>query len=379
MFFIIFFIVHALVNFYIAFRGWQALEAVPSLRPWFILFMTLMFVAYIFGRSLEKVWYHSIAITLHWIGALWFAAMLYITLMLLLTDLLRVANYFIPFIHIINKGSIVVLKLKLFVIISSLSGLIILFGHINTRYPKTSRLDLSIPKYAGNLQSLRIVAASDIHLGTIIGPRKTSRLVKMINELNPDIILFAGDILDEDVKPVIKQNLGNCLQQLKAPLGVFTCTGNHEYIGGGEASVNYLEKNGIKVLRDTAISINNNFYLIGREDLHKRWSSGTARLTLQELMADIDHSKPIILLDHQPYNLEEAAKANIDLQLSGHTHHGQLWPFGYITNRIFELSRGYMKKENTNFYVSTGFGTWGPPVRTGNRPEIILINLYFKD
>ncbi len=379
MFFIIFFIVHTLVNFYIAFRGWQALEAVPSLRPWFIIFMILMLVAYIVGRSLEKVWYHSIAITLHWIGALWFAAMLYITLMLLLTDLLRVINYFIPFIHIINKGSIVVFKLKIFVIISSLSGLIILFGHINTWYPKTSRLDLSIPKYAGNLQSLRIVAASDIHLGTIIGPRKTSRLVNMINELNPDIILFAGDILDEDVKPVIKQNLGNCLQQLKAPLGVFTCTGNHEYIGGGEPSVNYLEKNGINVLRDTAISINNNFYLIGREDLHKRWSSGTPRSTLQELMVDIDHSKPIILLDHQPYNLEEAVKANIDLQLSGHTHHGQLWPFGYITNRIFELSRGYMKKENTNFYVSTGFGTWGPPVRTGNRPEIILINLYFKE
>ncbi|MBI9063417.1 MAG: metallophosphoesterase, partial [Marinilabiliaceae bacterium] len=97
-----------------------------------------------------------------------------------------------------------------------------------------------------------------------------------------------------------------------------------------------------------------------------------------ELLKDTDHQLPIILLDHQPFNLDEAASAAVDLQISGHTHHGQLWPFGYLTEKIFEVSRGYKQKGNTHFMVSTGFGTWGPPVRTGNRPEILEITLHFE-
>lgn len=378
MFFVIFFSIHALVNFYIAFRGWQALEAVPAFRPWFILFMLIVTVAYPAGRMLEKLWYHPVPITLHWVGAFWFAGMLYITLMLLFTDMARITNYFLPFFDKFGAPDIPTLKLRAFSVVSLIAILIIAGGHFNAWYPKISRIDISLPKEAGNLEYLRVVAASDIHLGTIIGPRKTEKLVNTINSLKPDIILFPGDVVDEDVKPVIKQNLGENLQKLSAPMGVFASTGNHEYIGGGEPSIRYLEQNGINVLRDSALLINNSFYVVGREDLHKKWSTGKSRMGLDELLSDVDFSKPVILLDHQPYNLDEAMHAGVDLQISGHTHHGQLWPFGYITKRIFELSRGYLKKENTHFYVSTGFGTWGPPVRTGNRPEIVLINIYFK-
>ncbi|SKB60794.1 metallophosphoesterase [Alkalitalea saponilacus] len=378
IFFFIVLAVHTVVNLYIAIRGWQALEAASNFRPWFIAFMILVYVAYPAGRILEKIWYHPIPITLHWVGAFWFAAMLYVTLMLFLTDIGRIANHFFPFLEKIAGSNVPAIKLKFFIAVSAISGLIILFGHINAWYPKTSRIDIVIPKEAGNLQSLRIVAVSDVHLGTIIGPRKTGKMVESINRMNPDIILFAGDIVDEDVKPVIKQNLGRNLQQLKAPLGIYASTGNHEYIGGGDPSINYLEQNGIRVLRDTVISIHDNFYVVGREDLHKKWVTGNPRKDLSEILKDIDRSKPVILLDHQPYNLDDAMEAGVDLQISGHTHHGQLWPFGYVTNRIFEVSRGYKQKGNTHYYVSTGFGTWGPPVRTGNRPEIVLINLYFE-
>jgi len=241
-----------------------------------------------------------------------------------------------------------------------------------------SKVEISLPKQAGIMDSLRVVAASDVHLGTIIGPRKTQKMVDKINSLQPDIILFAGDVIDEDVKPVLKQNLGSNLQQLRAPFGVFASTGNHEYIGGVEESLKYLEKNGIDFLRDTAILINNSFYIVGREDLYKEWMTGTPRKTLNELLVGVDMSKPVIVLDHQPTNLDEAVKANVDIQLSGHTHHGQLWPIGFITNLMFEVSRGYMQRGNTHFFVSTGFGTWGPPVRTGNRPEIVLLDITFK-
>ncbi|URW80653.1 metallophosphoesterase [Xiashengella succiniciproducens] len=378
LFFIIVLSVHALVNFYIGIRGWQALEFYPALRPWFVFLIVIAFLAYPAGRILEKFWYHPIPISLHWFGAFWFAVMLYATLLLLFVDLARIVNLFVPFVGKLSGGNIPALKLAVFGIVSMITIFTVGLGHINAWTPKIVRLDLVIPKQAGQMEYLRIVAASDIHMGTIIGKRRTEKLVNTVNSLNPDIILFAGDIVDEDVGPVIKQNLGASLLQLHAPYGVYACTGNHEYIGGGEKPIAYLEGHGIKVLRDTALLINNSFYVVGREDLHKRFASGQARKSLDELLSDADKSRPLILLDHQPQNLHEAEIAGIDLQLSGHTHYGQLWPLGYVTDRIFELSRGYLQKGNTHYYVSTGFGTWGPPVRTGNRPEILVINLYFK-
>ena len=274
MFFIVFLTVHTLVNLYIAIRGYQALELVPKYRPWFIAFMILMFVAYLAGRTLEKTWYGAIPISLHWIGAFWFVAMLYTTLMLLLVDFSRIANLIFPFIPSIPVKSFLHLKFYAFTAIASITALIIIGGHINAWHPKITELSLYLPKKAGNMDSMRIVAASDIHLGTIIGPRKTAKLVKTIQNLNPDLILFPGDVVDEDVKPVIAQDLGKCLENLEAPLGVFSSTGNHEYIGGGEPSIQYLQQSGIHVVRDTALLINNSFYLIGREDRHKRWSNG---------------------------------------------------------------------------------------------------------
>jgi predicted MPP superfamily phosphohydrolase len=99
--------------------------------------------------------------------------------------------------------------------------------------------------------------------------------------------------------------------------------------------------------------------------------------TIPELLIGTDPEKPVIVMNHQPYNLDEAVKSNVDLHLSGHTHHGQLWPFNFMTKAIFELSWGLMKKENTTFYVSSGFGSWGPSVRIGNRPEVLLFNVKF--
>lgn len=372
----IIFSIHFFVNLYIYQRGLQWLESMPSLKPAFKILMLFLFLSYPAGRFLEKVWYAPPATTLHWIGAFWFAGMLYFTLSLLTVDLVRIINWifhFLPF-----KGTEAYTKLK-FITGSVISGLVILtmlIGFLNAWHPKINKYSININKSAGHLKSLKIVAASDIHLGTIIGPRKTQKLVETINSLQPDIILFAGDVVDEDVQPVIKQNLGDNLRQLKAPMGVYASTGNHEYIGGVERSVEYLIEHGITVLRDTSLVIEGAFILAAREDRDKN-RSRTPRLNINVLLENIDHTKPIVLLDHQPYNLNDAMQAGIDLQISGHTHHGQLWPFGYITQKIFEVSRGYKQKGNSHFIVSTGFGTWGPPIRTGNRPEILEITLNF--
>jgi predicted MPP superfamily phosphohydrolase len=202
--------------------------------------------------------------------------------------------------------------------------------------------------------------------------------VKDINLINADIVLLAGDVVDEDIKPVIKYNLGEILKLIKSKLGVFAITGNHEYIGGVEPAVKYLAEHNLIELRDTSILIDNSFFLIGREDRSGRGFGGRPRRSLLELMKGIDKSLPVILMDHQPVKLNEAFEYGIDLQVSGHTHHGQLFPFNFITKKIYELSYGYMKRGNTHYYVSCGVGTWGPPVRTSSRPEIVEIKLMFK-
>jgi hypothetical protein len=379
IFLLIIFGIHFLVNGYIYFRGIQGLEAMPHLKTAFRIIMLLFVIAYPLGRYLEKVWLSPVSDAVHWIGALWFAGMLYAFLIVFAIDIVRVFSAFFSFLPEKGTQTYITLKWHTTWISAIIVVMVVTGGFINAWTTKISTLNLFIDKEAGTMKELRIVAASDIHMGTIIAKRKSTKLVNTINGLKPDIILFAGDIVDEDVQPVIRKNLGECLLQLKAPLGVYAVTGNHEYIGGVDRTTEYLTSHGINLLRDTVQFINNAFYIAGRDDKDKQRFTGSPRKEITELLTDIDKDKPIILLDHQPFHLSSVQDAGVDLQLSGHTHHGQLWPFGYITSKIYELSRGYLKKGNTHFYVSTGFGTWGPPVRTGNRPEIVVINIKFRE
>jgi predicted MPP superfamily phosphohydrolase len=373
IFFLIIFSIHALVNAYIYMRGIQGLEALPQAKIWFKYSMLFLVLAYPIGRFLEKVWLSPVSDAFHWIGAFWFAGMLYTVMLLVIIELVRIGNGIFHFLPEAGTGAFLQTKLYAFYGVASLVFVIVLAGFINAWHPKINHLKIHVAKSSPR-KSLRIVAASDIHMGTIIAQRKTAKLVRTINSLKPDIVLFAGDVVDEDVQPVIRQNLGRSLLQLKAPLGVYAITGNHEHIGGVDRTVEYLSTHGLSMLRDSAVLIDNAFYVVGREDKDNRMYG---RKEVVDLLNGLDMSKPIILLDHQPFNLDKVQQAGVDVQLSGHTHHGQLWPFGYLTQKIFEVSRGYKQKGNSHFYVSTGFGTWGPPVRTGNRSEIVLMDLTF--
>jgi len=241
----------------------------------------------------------------------------------------------------------------------------------------TKTYKFKIKKNAGELKSLNVVMASDIHLGTIIGKSHLAKIKDRVNELNPDIVLLAGDIIDEDISSVIKNNVGEELARFKSKYGIYAVTGNHEYIGGVENACKYLSAQGVNVLRDSVTKIDNSFYLVGREDRSKNQFTGNKRKELYNLLKEVDKSFPLILMDHQPFGLNEAFENNIDLQLSGHTHYGQLWPLNYIVEKIYNPSWGYVINGNTHYYVSCGVGGWGPLVRTGSRPEIINFIITF--
>lgn len=378
IFFGIIFSIHFLVNYYIYSRGIAGLEGWPQYRTAFRVWMLVMLLAYPLGRFLEKVWYSPVTVGLHWTGAFWFAAMLYLVLILVGFDLIRLANTVLGFLPPRHTPEYIQLKKWAVIGTSATVLLIVVAGHLNAWIPKINRSAIQVHKSAGAVKSLKIVAVSDIHLGSIIGPRKTASLVEKVNALNPDVILLAGDVVDEDIDPVIRQNLGESLRQLRAPLGVYAIAGNHEYIGGVDRALDYLRNHGLTILRDSVVTLPGNIHIVGRDDRESLRHGHSGRKSLKALLEGLPASEPVVVLNHQPYDLNEAVEAGADIHISGHTHHGQLWPWGYLTGRIFELSRGYLQKGTTHFFVSTGFGTWGPPVRTGNRPEILDIVVTFE-
>lgn len=370
IFFSIVLIIYGLVNYYIFITGWNAVY--PAYKTIYLISFLILSLSYLAGRFSERAYPNPVSTLLIWIGSFWMAAMVYFLIAVLLLDLSRLINLIVP----IFPGSLFrnfeQSKFILFIIINSIVFVTVLLGFLNARSPRIKNLNLNINKKAGEIKQLTIAVASDIHLGTIICKSRLEKIVKIINSLDADIVLLPGDVVDEDIGPVIKQNQGETIRKIESKYGVYAITGNHEYIGGVEPACKYLVEHGIIELRDNHVKIEDSLYIIGREDRSKR-----NRKPLNELMNGIDRNLPLILMDHQPVHLEEAEKNGIDLQLSGHTHHGQLWPFNFITKKIYELSRDYKKKSNTHYYVSCGVGTWGPPVRTGNRPEIIKLILNF--
>lgn len=361
IFFIILITVYLGGNTYIFYRGAQALSGLPggfkiSLAILFWL-AALSIVGTMLTRNIKMPVFLSH--TMYEVGTGWLIFTLYMVLFLLAFDLLKLCR--VPF----NYGFILSL---IFTVV--LLG----YGYYNYRHPKTNTINIALDKpLAGDAKPVKIVAVSDLHLGNGTGKTALKRYVKMINEQNPDLILIAGDLIDNSVVPLYTEKMMEELSELKAPLGVYMVPGNHEYISGIKASARFIQETPIQLLCDSVVTLPNGIQLIGRDD-----RSNTARRSLQELMAGIDKSKPIILLDHQPYKLTESEAAGVNLQFSGHTHRGQVWPMSWVTDYIYEQSHGYRQWGNSHIYVSSGLSLWGPPFRIGTESDMAVFHLSTK-
>ncbi len=195
------------------------------------------------------------------------------------------------------------------------------FGSWNAWNPIVRRYELTVAKAAGPLKGLRVAVASDIHLGTIVGNKHLKLLVERINGLTPDIILLPGDIIDDDIEPFIRKKMAQVMKHLHSRFGTYAVLGNHEYIGGHiEEFVKQMKAIGVVVLLDRSVKIHDSFYLVGRKDRAVQRFGKGKREDLQSLLEGLDRSLPLILMDHQPYELDKAQSAGVDVMLSGHTH-----------------------------------------------------------
>ncbi len=250
---------------------------------------------------------------------------------------------------------------------------VFIVGSYNAWNPVVRTYEVSIEKQS-EPKELSILLASDFHIGKTVGKHHLEKFVKIIEERQPDMILMPGDIIDDQIGPFLKKDVGETMKKIKAPLGVYATSGNHDYYGNDLAQLfAEMEKAGITMLSDEAVSVNDHFYIVGRNDL-----TDQNRKSIKEIVYALDKTKPIIMLDHQPNALTEASENGIDLLVSGHTHGGQIAPANLITSRIYENDGGYLKKENLHSIVTTGFGLWGPPFRIGTRSEVVELKVKFQ-
>ncbi len=239
--------------------------------------------------------------------------------------------------------------------------------------PKVRHLTVTINKPL--LKPLRIAVASDLHLGRLFGNKAIDRLQRLITQSQADMLLMPGDIMDDNTQAFSDYNMAANLARLCAslPYGVYATLGNHDLYGHEKPITESLRNAGVQLLNDEVLRLDYKgqpVWLVGRFDNHKR-----QRVATTELLAQVNTEEPVILLDHRPSDIIEHSLLPIDLQLSGHTHNGQIFPANFIVSSINRLGYGYEAIGKGHFVVSSGYGFWGIPFRLGSRSEIWLISL----
>lgn len=376
-----------LANVYVVVRIWQILPFGTAGKIAIVALWVLLFAGSIAG--IAKFW-DKLPLPLGAFGYevcnTWMIAFLYLLIAFLILDLGRLCHLVpVEFMKASAPGSVVVF---------GIIGVILLAGNIHYGHKYREQMEIVTDKVS---EPLKIVMASDLHLGYHNRRPELARWVDMINAEKPDMVLIGGDIVDMSLKPVLEWDYAAEFRRIEAP--VYTVLGNHEYYGDKPGAEKFFSESGITLLKDSVATCKG-LWIVGRDD-----RTNPRRKSVKDLLAakallevkDLLDKEPqysladdgpgilpgnqefTILLDHQPYHLEEAQEAGIDFQFSGHTHRGQVWPLNWITDAIYEKSWGAHQRGDTRYYISSGLGIWGAKIRIGTRSEYLVLTLSPKE
>jgi predicted MPP superfamily phosphohydrolase len=344
----------------LAYVGWHVWLLLPLSWGWRTVILLLMVGAFMLlfasiFRATDRL-PMPLATAVYEVGTSSIIVLLYLTMLFFVLDIARLVHL-LPAAWLRDNwwttGGIVLLLFGLFV-----------YGNIHYRHKYREEVTLRSAKVT---KPVKLVLMSDLHLGYHNRRKEFARWVDLINNEHPDLVLVAGDIIDGSMRPLRDERMHEEFRRLEAP--VFACLGNHEYFSGEPEAQRFYGDAGIHLLRD-ASAIQGDLCIMGRDDRMNR-----RRLPLKDLVASADKSKYLILLDHQPYHLEQAEREGIDFQFSGHTHHGQVWPISWITDMMYECAFGTYQRGATNYYVSSGIGIWGGKFRIGTRSEYLVLTI----
>ena len=362
--------------------------AVPYIVIYSLLALSLLFAFLLPSSELQ--------VLVKRISNYWLGTFAYILIFIAVADILRLVLKKIPGkIHdfFFSKVGYVFVGILLTALIGGISA----YGIVHSNIVKVKPYEVTIRKNCGDNRDLKVVLVADLHLGYSVGNGQMQRMVKKINDQNADLVVFAGDIFDNEYDAVRNpEKLEKTLRGIKSTYGVYACWGNHdlneEILAGftfkhkdGDLSdikdlrmKKFLEDSNIHILEDESVLINDQFYVIGRKDVSLTEKIHETRKAPAQLTEKLDRDKPIIMIDHQPKELQELADAGVDLDLCGHTHDGQTFPGNFTIKLMWENPCGLLIKDNMTNITTSGAGVWGPAMRIGTDSEICSINIQLK-
>ena len=354
---LIFMLLPLLGNVYVLWHVWRILPLPSWAKVVVVMLMVFAFLLLFVGFSRHVHLSMPLATLVYEIGTSWLIILLYLFMAFLLLDIGRWVHL-VPATFLKNSWSGTLA-------VTAFMFIIFLYGNIH--YHQKVRQPLMLTTGKTLSRKMKVVMLSDLHLGYHNRRSEFAKWVDKINEEKADLILVAGDIIDKNIQPLEEQEMHHEFLRLNAP--VVACLGNHEYYGGESNALLFYKKADITLLRDSVTTVGD-LCIIGRDD-----RSNPKRKTLSELMKGVDRTKYLVVLDHQPIQLEEAEQNGIDFQLSGHTHHGQVWPISWITESIYECAFGEWQRGSTRYYVTSGIGIWGGKFRIGTRSEYVVAEI----
>ncbi len=355
-FFIVALTVMLLMQGYVSWHVWRLLPFSTPVKVAVMLLMLAALACMVMQFKSDSVPL-GMATAMYEIGNSWLVIMFYLLMAFLLLDIGRLVHL-VPATWL--KGNAITT-----VVLTGLMLTTFIAGNIHYRNKQRQEINLTTDKALD--RPLKIVMLSDLHAGFHNRRAEVSRWVDMINAEQADLILIAGDMVDGNVRPLQEQGTAEELRRLNAP--TFACVGNHEYITGLDKALDLLNMTDIHILRDDTVTVDG-VTIAGRDDRINRH-----RKSVKQLLQGVDRNHYIIMLDHQPYQLEEAEQNGVDLQLSGHTHRGQVWPLNWVTRAMYECDYGQYQRGKTDYYVSSGMGIWGGKFRIGTDSEYVVINV----
>jgi predicted MPP superfamily phosphohydrolase len=373
VFFIIVTSIYSAGHYYI--YSWLVRWTEPArpLRRSIQLGFLLLILSFPASRILAQVDYNPFTYFLTLVSSTWMGLVLYFVLLFLAIDLglsfLRLFAFL--------GGKKIALSLRSRRILAGCAALgVLLLGGVawlEAHDLGVTRLDIPIKGLPAEMDGFTLVQVSDLHYGMLTENGKLLRVVERVNELKPDLIVITGDLVDEGVSHM--EDMAQPLKQLKSRRGVLAVTGNHEYYAGVNRAAAIMISAGVEVLRNEIKVLPGGLQVLGVDDPTGARRMGEPAADLERQLSQLDPKKPSILLYHQPIYFEKAASLGVGLQLSGHTHGGQLYPIIYISRMIYPRTPGLHRVGESKLYVSRGAGTWGPPMRLGSPPEIVHITL----
>ena len=355
-FFIVALTVMLVMQGYVSWHVWRVLPFSTPIKVIIIVLMLLALACMVMQFKSDGLPL-GMATAMYEIGNSWLVIMFYLLMAFLVLDLGQLVHL-VPTAWLRDNGvtSLVIAGVMLVTFVGG-----------NIHYHNKQRQEINLTTSKQLERPLKIVMLSDLHAGFHNRRAEVGRWVNMINAENADLILIAGDMIDGNVRPLLETGTAEELKRLNAP--TIACLGNHEYITGIDKSIDLIRQTGICLLRDSTLMIDN-VTIAGRDD-----RSNPGRQSIAQLLQEADKNSYIILLDHQPYQLEEAEENGVDLQLSGHTHRGQVWPLNWATKKMYECDYGQYRRGNTDYYVSSGIGIWGGKFRIGTSSEYAVITI----